>query len=68
MSKKLTHIGIVYHRSVWGSTPRKVQTELRETKLYFITSNGRKYRKSDGGRAGDKFAIDSLLIDTIKGL
>ena len=64
--KKTTHIGvevgIAYNRGI------KREIKLRETKNYYISEYGTKYRKGDGGRVGERFVIFKLDISTIKAL
>ena len=64
--KKTTHIGmevgIAYNRGL------KRKIKLRETKNYYISEYGTKYRKNDGSRVGERFATFELDISTIKAL
>ena len=63
---KITHIGMevgcAYNKGI------KREIKLRETKNYYISEYGTKYRKGDGGRVGERFATFSLDISTIKAL
>ena len=63
---KLTHIGIdvgrVYNKGM------KREIKLRETKNYYISEYGTKYRKNDGSLVGERFATFKLDISTIKAL
>lgn len=63
---KITHtgieVGIAYNRGI------KRKLKLRETKNYYISEYGTKYRKGDGSLVGEKFPIFSLDISTIKTL
>ena len=63
---KMTHIGIevgiAYNRGI------KIKLKLRETKNYYISEYGTKYRKGDGNSVGERFATFSLDISTIKAL
>ena len=63
---KLTHIGIEVGRAYNQCMKREIK--LRETKNYYISKYGIKYRKGDGSRVGERFAIFSLDISTIKAL
>ena len=64
--KKITHIGIeigiAYNRGL------KREIKIRETKKYYISEYGTKYRKNDGSITGERFAIFELDISTIKAL
>lgn len=62
--KKPTHRGIITcaHRG-----PYKVY--LRETKLYWVTENGQKFRKNDGCVTGDSnWDTRRLTLDSIKSI
>ena len=64
--KKITHIGIevgtAYNRGI------KREIKLRETKNYYISEYGTKYRKDDGSIVGERFPTFNLDISTIKAL
>ena len=64
--KKMTHIGMeegmAYNRGI------KREIKLRETKMYYISEYGTKYRKDDGTITGERFPIFKLNILTIKEL
>ena len=64
--KKMTHIamevGIAYNRGI------KREIKIRETKNYYISEYGTKYRKGNGSLVGERFATFSLDISTIKAL
>ena len=64
--KKMTHIGmevgIAYNRGI------KREIKLRETKNYYISEYGTKYRKNDGSITGERFATFKLDISSIKAL
>jgi hypothetical protein len=64
----LTHVGLMRYcdsRSPHGYTQRVL---LRETKLYWITSGGTKFRKEDGVLAGKTCPMYDLDLSTIKAL
>ena len=60
---KLTHTGIEVGRAY--NQGMKIEIKLRETKNYYISEYGTKYRKGDGSRVGERFATFSLDISTI---
>ena len=64
--KKMTHIGMeegmAYNRGI------KREIKLRETKMYYISKYGTKYRKVDGSIIGEGFPTFNLNISTIKEL
>ena len=64
--KKMTHIGMeegmAYNRGI------KREIKLRETKNYYISEYGIKYRKGDGSRVGERFVIFKLDISSISAL
>ena len=66
MKKKITHIGmeigITYNRGI------KREIKLRETKKYYISEYGTKYRKDEGSVTGERFATFKLDISTVKAL
>ena len=62
--KKITHIGIEVGLAYNRGITREVK--LRETKNYYISEYGTKYRKNDGSITGERFAIFELDISTIK--
>ena len=64
--KKMTHIGMVVGMAYNRGITREVK--LRETKHYYISEYGVKYRKSDGSIPGERFPILKLSISTIKAL
>ena len=63
---KMIHIGmevgIAYNRGI------KREIRLRETKNYYISEYGTKYRKDDGSIAGQRFATFKLDISSISSL
>ena len=63
---KLTHTGIEVGRAYNKGIKREIK--LRETKNYYISEYGTKYRKGDGGRVGERFVIFKLDISSIKAL
>ena len=62
--KKMTHIGL----EIGGAYNKGLSSivELRETKNYWITKYNRKYNKTSGRLAGEKFPTFSLDISTVK--
>ena len=65
MSNKLTHMGKISNHN-YGK-PYTRTTPLRETKLYWITGTGRKYRKDSGYPAGqDPWNQQRLDLDSIQ--
>ena len=64
--KKMTHkgmvVGNVHNRGITK------EVKLRETKKYYISEYGTKYRKDTGSITGEKFPIFELDISTIKEL
>ena len=64
--KKITHIGIEVGRAYNKGIKREIK--LRETKNYYISEYGTKYRKYDGSIVGERFATFNLDISTIKAL
>ena len=64
--KKMTHIGMEVGRAYNKGMKREIK--LRETKNYYISAYGTKYRKDDGSITGEKFPIFKLDISTIKEL
>ena len=64
--RKMTHtgieIGMAYNQGI------KREIKLRETKKYYISEHGTKYRKEDGSITGERFPIFYLSISTIKAL
>ena len=64
--QKMTHIGMEVGMEYNQGIKRKIK--LRETKKFYISTHGTKYRKNDGSVAGDKFATFKLDISTIKAL
>ena len=64
--KKMTHIGMVVGMAYNRGIVREVK--LRETKNYYVSEYGIKYRKEDGGIPGEGFPILKLDISTIKEL
>ena len=64
--KKMTHIGMVVGMAYnWGI---KREIKLRETKMYYISEYGTKYRKDDGSIVGERFATFKLDISSISSL
>ena len=63
---KMTHTGIEVGCAYNKDIKRKLK--LRETKNYYISEYGTKYRKGDGRRVGERFAIFSLDISSISSL
>lgn len=63
---KMTHtgmeVGCAYNRGL------KRKLKLRETKNYYISEYGTKYKKGNGSIVGERFATFSLDISTIKPL
>ena len=63
---KMTHTGIevgcAYNKGI------KRNLKLRETKNYYISEYGTKYRKDDGSIVGERFATFSLAISSISAL
>ena len=64
--QKMTHIGMevgmAYNRG------KKREIKFRETKKYYISEYGTKYRKYDGSIVGERFATFKLDISTIRAL
>ena len=60
--RKITHIGMeigmAYNRGI------KREKRLRETKNYYISEYGTKYRKNDGSVIGERFGIFKCHWDT----
>jgi len=65
MSKKMTHKG--YEVAANSTFPKgfKRDVELRETKAFWITKQGTKYRKATGDFVGDVWAGIRLDLTTI---
>lgn len=65
--RKMTHVGIIV--GVDARVPRSYQEKilLRETKNFWVSQHGLKYRKSDGYRPGS-WPMYKLLLDSIKPL
>ena len=63
---KMTHtgieVGMAYNRGI------KRKLKLRETKNFYISEHGTKYRKGDGSIVGESFPVFNLSISTIKAL
>lgn len=63
---KMTHtgmeVGCAYNKGI------QRRLKLRETKNYYISEFGTKYRKGDGIKTGERFSTFSLDISTIKPL
>ena len=64
--KKMTHIGMEVGRAYNQGLKRELK--LRETKNYYISEYGTKYRKDDGSIVGERFATFSLAISSISAL
>lgn len=64
MSQKYTHEGTI--RGVDNRTPQAYQfrAALRETKLYWVTTHGMKYRKKSGRGMGD-WPLFRLDLDSV---
>ena len=60
---KMTHTGIEVGCAYNKGIKRKLK--LRETKKYYISEYGTKYRKDDGSIVGERFATFRLDISTI---
>jgi hypothetical protein len=60
-----THIGIIRGQDSRTPSGYKVKCSLRETRNFWITTNGTKYRKADGQGTGD-WPMTMLDLDTIK--
>ena len=62
--KKMTHtgieVGLAYNRGI------RRPVKLRETKNYYISEYGTKYRKNNGSIVGERFATFGLDISTVK--
>lgn len=64
--KKLTHIGVC--RGVDSRTPDiAFKICLRETKLYWVSKNGTKFKKKNGNAVGD-WPMYGLYLNSIKPL
>ena len=63
--KKMTHIGMEVGMA---HNRGRREIKLRETKNYYISEYGSKYRKDNGSRIGERFPIFKLDISTIKAL
>ena len=63
---KLTHTGIEVGRAYNKGIKREIK--LRETKNYYISEYGTKYRKSDGSIPSEIYPIFKLDLSTIKEL
>lgn len=62
---KMTHQG-THNCPLWGNP---VNIKLRETKMYWITEQGVKYKKKNGYLCGQHirtFSSPRLLLDTVK--
>jgi hypothetical protein len=70
MSKfRYTHTGILRRRERFGRSAYPARsTDLRQTKLYWITESpfSRKYRKEDGTPTKDDYLCYKLDLDSIK--
>ena len=61
MNKKMTHIGnVIYHNKTYHNIL------LRETKKFWITDHGCKYRKQSGMPANETWPTCVLDINSIK--
>lgn len=65
MSKKLTHIGVVKGSDVRVPDNYQRKVLLRETKLFWITKSGTKFKKHNGMGLGD-WPMYYLDLDSIK--
>lgn len=63
---KMTHTGLEVGCAYNKGIQRRLK--LRETKNYYVSEFGTKYRKGNGAIVGEKFATFSLDISTIKPL
>ena len=63
---KLTHTGIEVGRAYNQGMKRNLK--LRETKNFYISKYGTKYRKDDGSRVGERFSTFKLDISSISAL
>jgi hypothetical protein len=61
---KLTHEGILEGCDARSKPGYKFKVKLRETKLYWVTAGGTKYRK-DSGWGVDQWPMYHLLVATI---
>lgn len=62
---KTTHIGLVRHNN-YGS-PYTYTVALRETKCYWVTDNGIKFKKQNGAPSGSgSWNQTYLQMDSIK--
>ena len=59
--KKMTHEAI-YKNPIGG----KSKMLLRETKNYWVSEHGTKYKKYNGYAAGDKWPMSGIIISSIK--
>lgn len=65
MAYKFTHIGILEGRDARSPQGSRIKVELRETKLYWVTSHGIKYHKHNGRGTGT-WPLRDLDLDSIK--
>ena len=63
---KMTHTGIELGMGYYRGIKREIK--LRETKNFYISEYGTKYRKDDGSIVGERFPTFNLSISTIKAL
>lgn len=62
-----THTGVVSDRAAGKrGHPVERRVELRETKLFFVTRSGDKFRKVRGTRPGDDYLWRRLLTETVE--
>ena len=67
MSKKITHEGL--YRGCDARTPsnKSWYVQLRETKLYWVSKSGKKFKKTTG-RCPGEWPLHRLDLDTVKKL
>lgn len=65
MNKKTTHTGVLKGNDNRTARNCSFQVKLRETKIYWITEKGGKYKKKNGWGMGD-WPLYSLDLNSIK--
>jgi hypothetical protein len=61
---KLTHEGILEGNDARSKPGTKIKVKLRETKRYWVTEGGNKYRKDNGWGVG-QWPMYTLVVATV---
>lgn len=65
MKRKFTHIGYLRGCDARTSVGYRKLVQLRETKLYWVTEHGIKYRKDGGWEAGADWPMYKLDLESV---